>query len=203
MTQPRTGTFIYHTHWHDVRQLTGGMYGALVVLPPGESYDPTTDKLFVLGRSGPNEALDPLVVNGNPQPQRMVLLTGRTYRFRFINMTPNDALVGVSLHGEDRLARWRAVAKDGADLPPKQATVRDATLPISVGETYDFEFSPEKPGEYTLRFCSNEFGREVSQLIVVVPKQSPVSAFAAEARSPAKPGAEGAAQAHTELADQH
>src|SRR5262249_2126413 len=32
MTPPRAGTFIYHTHWNDVRQLTGGLYGALLVL---------------------------------------------------------------------------------------------------------------------------------------------------------------------------
>jgi len=33
-------------------QLTGGMYGALLVLEPGQTYDPETDKVFVLGRSG-------------------------------------------------------------------------------------------------------------------------------------------------------
>ena len=26
-TPPRTGTFIYHTHLHDRRQLTSGLYG--------------------------------------------------------------------------------------------------------------------------------------------------------------------------------
>ena len=39
-TPPRTGTFIYHTHLHDDRQLTSGMYGALVVVEPGETFDP-------------------------------------------------------------------------------------------------------------------------------------------------------------------
>jgi hypothetical protein len=33
-------------------------------------------------------------------------------------------------------------AKDGAELPPAQATLRSANQVISVGETYDFEFEP-------------------------------------------------------------
>ena len=37
---PRAGTFIYHTHMHDERQLGSGMYGALVVLEAGRAFDP-------------------------------------------------------------------------------------------------------------------------------------------------------------------
>jgi FtsP/CotA-like multicopper oxidase with cupredoxin domain len=180
MTPPRAGTFIYHTHWHDVAQLTGGMYGALLVLEPGRKYDPATDKVFVLGRSGPNEFHDPLVLNGNPQPGLMVLLLGKTYRFRLINITPNDSLVATSLTFDGHPAKWRAIAKDGADLPPAQATVRDATLPISVGETYDFEFAPKQPGMYSLRFASPAFGGEVAQDILVVPPSAPISVYAAK-----------------------
>ena len=36
MTPPRAGTFIYHTHIDDIKQLSSGLYGALIVLPPGE-----------------------------------------------------------------------------------------------------------------------------------------------------------------------
>ncbi len=39
-TPPRAGTFIYHTHWHKDEQLGGGLYGPLIVLEPGERYDP-------------------------------------------------------------------------------------------------------------------------------------------------------------------
>jgi FtsP/CotA-like multicopper oxidase with cupredoxin domain len=132
LTPPRAGTFIYHTHWNDVRQLAGGMYGALLVLEPGQRYDPATDKVFVLGRAGVNEMHDPLVLNGSPQPALMVLLDGQTYRFRFINITPNDAVVTTSLILEGRPAKWRAIAKDGADLPAEQATIQDAARDISV-----------------------------------------------------------------------
>ncbi len=177
MTPPRAGTFIYHTHWHDVEQLTGGMYGALLVLEPGQKYDPATDKVFVLGRSGPNESHDPLVLNGSPQPGLMVLLTGQTYRFRLINITTNDPAVATSLTSAGHPAKWRAIAKDGADLPPQQATMRDAIQPISVGETYDFEFAPKGPGEYHLRF-SSPLGNELTQVILVVPRSAPISVYA-------------------------
>jgi FtsP/CotA-like multicopper oxidase with cupredoxin domain len=179
VTPPRAGTFIYHTHWNDVRQLTGGMYGALLVLEPGQNYDPTTDKVFVLGRAGVNEMHDPLVLNGSPQPGLMVLLTGQTYRFRFINITPNDAIVRTSLIRENHPAKWRAIAKDGADLPREQATVRGAVRDISVGETYDFEFATTEPGDYELKFCSL-FGSEVTQMIAVVPPSSPFSVYSAK-----------------------
>jgi FtsP/CotA-like multicopper oxidase with cupredoxin domain len=177
MTPPRAGTFIYHTHWHDVKQLTGGLYGPLLVLEPGQSYNPETDKVFVVGRGGPNEMQDPLLLNGTPQPPIMVLLTGKTYRLRFVNITPEDDLVTISLSSEGHLGKWRAVAKDGADLPSKQGTMRDSSQDISVGETYDFEFSPDKPGNYILRFCSS-IGTEISQSVVVVPPNAPFSVFA-------------------------
>jgi len=178
MTPPRAGTFIYHTHWHDMAQLTGGMYGALLVLEPGEKYDPATDKVFVLGRSGINEMHCPMVLNGNPQPGLMVLLAGQTYRFRLVNITPNDAQVATSLMVENHPAKWRALAKDGADLPSQQATVRDAVVTLSVGETYDFEFTPKAPGDFQLQFAS-DLGNTVTQAIAVVPPGSPFSVFAA------------------------
>ncbi len=179
MTPPRAGTFIYHTHWHDVQQLTGGLYGALLVLEPGQKYDPTTDKVFLLGRSGANELRDPLMLNGSPQPRLMVLLAGQTYRFRFINITPVDSETAMSLTLNGHPVQWRAIAKDGADLPAQQATVREATQPISVGETYDFEFAPKEDGDYELRFCS-PLGSVVTQVIAVVPRESRFSVFAAK-----------------------
>jgi manganese oxidase len=39
-TPPRAGTFIYHTHLHDDRQLRSGLYGALLVLEPDEPLRP-------------------------------------------------------------------------------------------------------------------------------------------------------------------
>ena len=51
-TPPRTGTFIYHTHLHDYRPLSSGLYGPLIVVDADETFDPDTDHVIVLGRSG-------------------------------------------------------------------------------------------------------------------------------------------------------
>ena len=46
--------------------------------------------------------------------------------------------------------RWRAVAKDGEDLPPAQAIEQEARLVIAVGERYDFQFEPATKGDLRL-----------------------------------------------------
>jgi hypothetical protein len=42
---------------------------------------------------------------------------------------------------------WRALAKDGAELPASLATERRATQQLGNGETYDFELVPEGAGD--------------------------------------------------------
>ena len=76
-TPPRTGTFIYHTHLHDYRQLSSGLYGPLIVVEPGETFDPATDHVVVLGRRGASPASAilkdrrPVVINGERAPRWM------------------------------------------------------------------------------------------------------------------------------------
>jgi len=149
-TPPRAGTFIYHTHWHDPVQLWSGLYGPLLVLKPGEKYDPETDRAFVIGLGGPDDFQSPVVLNGSPQPSRIILKAGVAYRFRFINITPSNAALQVSLVAGVTPVRWRALAKDGQDLPPAQATERDARLIVTVGESCDFEFRPSAPATLQL-----------------------------------------------------
>ncbi len=168
ITPPRAGTFIYHTHWHHLAQLTGGLYGPLIVTEPGQSFDPETDKIWVIGRAGPDERTDPLFVNGSAQPPPITLKLGQSYRLRLINITPNDAPVAVSLVRNGQLAKWRAVAKDGAGLQSEGAAERNARQPISVGETYDFEFKPAETGFYELGFFSI-VGTKVTQVLRVAP----------------------------------
>jgi hypothetical protein len=48
--------------------------------------------------------------------------------------------------------QWRAIAKDGWDLPTEQTTPKNASEDdLSVGETRDYSFVPDKPGELYLR----------------------------------------------------
>jgi len=149
-TPPRAGTFIYHTHWHNFLQLTGGLYGPLIVLRPGQTFDPETDIPVVIGLGGPLDLKSPLLLNGSAQPEPLRLKVGKKYRLRFINITANGNGLQVSLLAGSAPVRWRAVAKDGEDLPPAQAIEQEARLVVAVGETYDFEFEPTTKGDLRL-----------------------------------------------------
>lgn len=119
------------------------------MLEPGQSFDPETERVMVLGGGGP-DLLAPVLLNGSTQPAPIELRAGVKYRFRFINIGPDDPLLRVSLLSGTAPLDWRAVAKDGAALPPAQATLRPAQQVVSVGETYDFEFEPSSTGEFRL-----------------------------------------------------
>ena len=149
-TPPRAGTFIYHTHFDEERQLGSGLYGPLIVLEPGARYDPDTDRPWILSQGGPTRKAEraKIILNGSPSPV-MELQAGRRYRVRLINIASTLPLT-FSVLADTVPVRWRAVAKDGADLPPEQALVRPARLTIGVGEAYDFELMPESPGELRL-----------------------------------------------------
>lgn len=151
MTPPRAGTYIYHTHWHDVGQLTTGLYGALIVLEPGEKYDPEHDRTFVVSSAGPNLFDDPMLLNGVMKPGPQTLRTGDKYRFRFINITPSRDGVVLSVLNGDKLVSWLPISKDGADLPQFYRKSCEAKQSFSPGETYDYEFRPEKTGKLMLQ----------------------------------------------------
>jgi hypothetical protein len=64
----------------------------------------------------------------------------------------------------DAILSWRALAKDGMDLPADQAVVGPSTIQMGNGETYDFEFIPDAPGD--LRF---EITTGVGALLLSMP----------------------------------
>jgi Putative multicopper oxidases len=144
-TPPRSGTFIYHTHLHDYIQLSGGMYGPLIVLDEGETFDPATDHVVVLGRrSVTSEAANILqdaasvVSNGQLEP-RFVWKAATKHRVRLINITPDD-IFNVSLQTAEAPVMWTPITKDGALLPAAESKLVPARQTIAVGETYDFEY---------------------------------------------------------------
>jgi hypothetical protein len=57
------------------------------------------------------------------------------------------------------LLSWRALAKDGRDLPEDQRTVRPAQQVVSIGETYDFEFVPDKSADARLEIYDPIFNK--------------------------------------------
>jgi manganese oxidase len=152
MTPPRAGTFIYHTHWHDERQLASGMSGPLIVLEPGQHYDPDVERMVFVSVAPPSEkASDPILINGSLTPAPLRMKAGNTYRMRLINITADNGNFDVTLSSGETPVTWRAVAKDGADLPIAQAVSSLAMRQsLTTGETRDFEFRPEKAGNLKL-----------------------------------------------------
>ncbi len=159
---PRAGTFIYHSHFDDLKQLSSGLYGPLIVLPAGETFDPDTDRVLVISRAGPAETS--IWLNGSRSPAMAALTVGRAYRLRIINIVPENPPVDVRLTRGGDSIMWRPVAKDGADLPGRQRTLTPARLTIAVGETYDFEVRPDATGDLSLEVVrpANRFPAEIT-----------------------------------------
>jgi FtsP/CotA-like multicopper oxidase with cupredoxin domain len=137
-TPPRSGTFMYHTHMHD-HQLASGMYGAMLVTEPGETFDAERDHVIVIGRGGPGRH-QPVLINGDPRP-KVSWKAGVRHRIRFVNITPDDIFV-VSLAKVDTPVEWLPIAKDAA---PLRGVPKPAVETMAAGETFDFGYDA-RPG---------------------------------------------------------
>jgi FtsP/CotA-like multicopper oxidase with cupredoxin domain len=164
LTLPRAGTFMYHTHLGDVDQLSSGLYGAIIVLEPGQTFDPVTDHIFVAGWDG-LDSPERTLLNGEAEPTPQVFAAGRTHRLRFVGIGLVRGGKYVLMSGADTL-QWRAVAKDGADLPASQQTMKQALVRLQAGETYDFDWTPS-PGEYVLTVTMTSARQPLVQKITV------------------------------------
>jgi len=150
-TPPRSGTFPYHSHLNELRQIGSGMYGAIVVTDAPR--DTTRDHVVVAGgggvpvfhKAGPAF----LLVNGriNPRPIRMTV--GDTNRLRIVSIH-SDELLSFRLLDDSAVARWTPLARDGADLPESLRRAERATITMGPGQTADFTYVPERTGELQL-----------------------------------------------------
>lgn len=152
MTPPRAGTFMYHIHSEQSDELNSGLYGPLIVLEPGRTFDPEIDHIIVISNAGPGNTFQTIAINGKMAPGEIVLKAGVPQRFRFIAI-PANGEYNISLNGADGPVQWRQVARDGAELPPSQKIARPAVRqPLNVGQIQDFEFIPNVPGDLKLEF---------------------------------------------------
>jgi CubicO group peptidase (beta-lactamase class C family) len=144
-TPPRSGTFIYHTHSHDSAALAKGLYGALIVVEPGQRYDPATDHVLIIGVNGSERGAagerDESLLNGELSPS-ISLKAGVPNRLRLINITADRPGLTFAVMKGTAVANWKMLAKDGADLPEAQRVAGPAQQQVAVGETYDFEITP-------------------------------------------------------------
>ena len=150
-TPPRAGTFIYHTHLNETRQQRAGLSGPLVVVPDRGKYDANRD-IPVLFASPSDSAAEEraVLINGSLTPLAIELRRGVPTRLRLVNITTLRPALRVELKQDSTFVNWREIAKDGADLPQADRSVRVARRVVSIGETVDVEVTPLRPGELRL-----------------------------------------------------
>jgi FtsP/CotA-like multicopper oxidase with cupredoxin domain len=152
-TPPRSGTFIYHPHADEVRQQQAGMSGAIVVVDSLAKYDPTHDIVLLVSTPRRNADAGTVLLNGTNRPLGRELRARERYRFRLINIHTARPSMIARLMRDTSVVTWRAIAKDGMDLPSELATVRPAAQQSGNGETYDFEVVPDA-GDYKFTVSS-------------------------------------------------
>jgi FtsP/CotA-like multicopper oxidase with cupredoxin domain len=162
-TPPRSGTFMYHAHVDEPREEQAGLEGALIVRDPGSPLSPDDHVFFFKGGG----------INGERNPDTVVFHAGRPARLRFFNLAnwevdtffsltarPDSAL---RLANDTLLVSWRSLAKDGFDLPATQQRLQPARQLVSMGETYDFEYTPLHKGTLRLELRASVGGQKVLQ----------------------------------------
>jgi len=86
------------------------------------------------------------------------------HHFRIVNFHTFMGNLRIEIKNDSGVLSWRALAKDGRDLPEDQRTVRPAQQVVSIGETYDFEFVPDKPGGARLEIFDPIFNRVMNSV---------------------------------------
>jgi FtsP/CotA-like multicopper oxidase with cupredoxin domain len=168
-TPRRSGTFMYHAHVDEEREQVAGLEGALIVRDSRDISSADEHVFFIKSTRVVSEHA-PLEVNGRTEPDTVVLRVGRPARLRLIQLSTHhftanltfrlttvpDAVANESGRtGDPAVVQWRPVAKDGADLPEAARTPRLAEQIISMGETYDFEYTPRQRGMLRLEVMTS------------------------------------------------
>jgi FtsP/CotA-like multicopper oxidase with cupredoxin domain len=153
---PRSGTFMYHAHFDEMGEELSGLEGALVVHDSSAGAEPDDHPIFLKG--SPGDRAHPIEIDGQANPDTIVLRVGRPARFRLMNLADGvggavpffwltarpDSAAGMAR--DTMLVRWQRIAKDGFDLPAAARGPRPADQIVAVGETYDFLYTPATRG---------------------------------------------------------
>ena len=115
MIPQRAGWCMYHTHWHDEAQLTGGVHGPMIVLGPGKSYHPETDRTFLMSLPPRDPFGELRLMDSSPQPTAMRLKAGTHYRLRSVNIAPTMDDMRIALRddkGQCSRSHWQRRSGD-------------------------------------------------------------------------------------------
>ena len=165
-TPTRAGTFIYHAHGSNPWELAEGVFDALIVLNPGEKYDPAHEVLLVIGAGNLGFGPKPVTINGSDASPEISLQHGIDYRVRVVNMA-SSLETDITLGSAANPVTWREIAKDGVAVPARLAQPTNAFVHIVSGETYDFALRVDTPGEVPLEVVNWIYKTKVAGKIVV------------------------------------
>ena len=147
-----------------MRQQQAGLSGALLVLDSPAAYDPQQDIVLLVSVPRRNADGGAVLLNGSLTPAAREMRVGERYRLRFINVHTYRPSMRMRVIRDATLLTWRALAKDGMDLPADQAIVGPSTIQMGNGETYDFEFVPTTAGDIRIEVTSG-----IGDLLVSMP----------------------------------
>ncbi|TMD69473.1 MAG: copper oxidase [Chloroflexi bacterium] len=165
------GTHWYHSHYDDVVQVPGGMYGAFIVDPrPGTPEARQAIHADVEATEFVSELGGYYVINGKsfPDTQPIMVKHGQTVHVRMIGAS--EMIHPMHLHGHF----FNLVAEDGHMLPQP---IQKDTLSVTPGDTYDLTFYAwAPPGSIYPFHCHilahvmnpGQMGTEMGGLIVLV-----------------------------------
>ncbi|MBW5445716.1 multicopper oxidase domain-containing protein [Cohnella sp. CFH 77786] len=157
-TASHPGTFMYHSHYDDMKQIVGGLYGAFIIDPAAKPVPvPATGELsdgmafdrdytMVLSRMNVNAGLDDepdyFTINGRSYPDTppIELKKGQTARVRLINIDPVEVHT-MHLHGMD----FQVIARNGHAVKTPETM---NTVLLGPGETVDLAFRADAPGDW-------------------------------------------------------
>ncbi|HEX8996009.1 MAG TPA: multicopper oxidase domain-containing protein [Ktedonobacterales bacterium] len=130
------GTHWYHSHFDDLTQVGGGMYGAFLVDPrPGSAQAALEPKVDVDQVEMISQLSGYFIINGKsfPDTQPIVVKHGQNVRLRLIGADANY-IHPMHLHGHT----FTVIAEDGHMLT---APFLKDTIQVAPGETYDLTFN--------------------------------------------------------------
>lgn len=158
-TASHAGTFIYHSHYDDMKQIGGGMYGAFIIDPKVKPTDSGTsgseltnqsvfnhDYTMVLSGFHVNTTMedeeDYFTINGRSYPDTppIEMKKGETARIRLINIDTMEPHT-MHLHGMD----FQVIARNGSPLKNPEMM---NTILLGPGETVDIGFRANALGDW-------------------------------------------------------
>ena len=152
------GTFLYHTHVDEDRQMPAGLYGSFIIDPPKPVAKYAVDETLVFSEWAADAATGRVrgvmqmegmfpnffTINGKsyPDAEPVDVPAGKPVLLRLVNA--GQVAHPIHLHG----TAFRVVARDGHAIPRAQQQLRD-TITLDSGERADIAFT-EPPGKWVL-----------------------------------------------------